>query len=504
MAKEYLDYNGLSHFKDKLDDAYAEKSHTHLVNELERYTQIHKHSQAYPSGKTTNPYHLVAQYTQSINNAQMNTSISFYVSEFFSAISYGILNIRVRFEVKGSTPSFCNAAWSLACNIDPNNFILTYKVIDNVATIRLYCKRTGWASYAFNKIEEQSWGGEQDVWVCLNSIGINDNAYVSIPNDETQIISTIQNINNGVSWNQVTNKPTIPTVPTNVSSFTNDSGYITSAHEKNNPRNIEFIKTTNTAASGALTGVSEDSELYDGKTIFLFLSYAAGASATLNLTLSDGTQTGAKPLYYTGTTRMTTHYGAGSVVSLTYVESVDGWRRADYDTNGGTSNQTFYSNAGFTFIDTTFPAFYGGTDSGYKRISAGTVIDISYPLLYRYTATAFYMMGGAVAIRTVTGNSSLTFTNGRSVYLVGTLSGKEFTVDNSILTDTLPTTEDGKIYIWIGFTYSTTVMWFNFSNPIMYYYKDGAIREYAYIPSASIDTAITNAQIDAIVNGTSS
>jgi len=29
MAKEYLDYDGLSHFKDKLDLTYAEKSHTH-------------------------------------------------------------------------------------------------------------------------------------------------------------------------------------------------------------------------------------------------------------------------------------------------------------------------------------------------------------------------------------------------------------------------------------------------------------------------------------------
>ena len=102
---------------------------------------------------------------------------------------------------------------------------------------------------------------------------------------------------------------------------------------KNNNRSVEFIKTTNVEAGAALTGVSQDSSLYDGKTIFLFLSYAAGSSATLNLTLAGGTTTGAKPLYYTGTTRMTTHYGAGSVVALTYVESVDGWRRADYNTN---------------------------------------------------------------------------------------------------------------------------------------------------------------------------
>lgn len=118
---------------------------------------------------------------------------------------------------------------------------------------------------------------------------------------------------------------------TAVSSFVQESDL--SAHEKNNPRNIEFIKTTNTEASSALTGVSQDSELYDGKTIFLYLSYAASTDATLNLTLANGTTTGEKPIYYTGTTRMTTHYGAGSVVSLTYVASEDSWRRADYNTN---------------------------------------------------------------------------------------------------------------------------------------------------------------------------
>ena len=34
MAKEYLDYNGLSHFKDKLDLTYAEKVHTHIGTDV--------------------------------------------------------------------------------------------------------------------------------------------------------------------------------------------------------------------------------------------------------------------------------------------------------------------------------------------------------------------------------------------------------------------------------------------------------------------------------------
>ena len=80
----------------------------------------------------------------------------------------------------------------------------------------------------------------------------------------------------------------------------------------------EFIRGTQTAATGTWLGVTEDEQLYDGKEILYFLPYAGSGNATLNLTLSTGATTGAKNCYFSGTTRLTTHYGANSLIRMTY------------------------------------------------------------------------------------------------------------------------------------------------------------------------------------------
>lgn len=68
------------------------------------------------------------------------------------------------------------------------------------------------------------------------------------------------------------------------------------------------------------------------------------SSATLNLTLSDGTATGAVPVYINGTTRCSTHVAVGNITLMTYREntpingsgSYTGWwinRNQDTTTN---------------------------------------------------------------------------------------------------------------------------------------------------------------------------
>lgn len=82
---------------------------------------------------------------------------------------------------------------------------------------------------------------------------------------------------------------------------------------------IPYVKTTNTAAGAALTGsCPELTELTEGQSIILHLSYGAGSNATLNLTLAGGVTTGAVNCYYSGTTRLGTHYAAGNDIRLTY------------------------------------------------------------------------------------------------------------------------------------------------------------------------------------------
>jgi len=84
----------------------------------------------------------------------------------------------------------------------------------------------------------------------------------------------------------------------------------------------EFIIDTRTASGAALTGETKAAALFDGMQITFWMNYAAASNATLNLTLADGTTTGAIPCYYSGTTRLGTHYAAGNAVHFTYRENV--------------------------------------------------------------------------------------------------------------------------------------------------------------------------------------
>ena len=106
---------------------------------------------------------------------------------------------------------------------------------------------------------------------------------------------------------------------------------------------VEFIAGTQATATGAFTGVTAEDKLYDGKTIAYYLPFASSGNATLELSLSGGGTTGPKPVFYTASSRLTTHYGAGSVILLTYLADKDGWYRADHA--GTYSNMTAATEA---------------------------------------------------------------------------------------------------------------------------------------------------------------
>lgn len=82
---------------------------------------------------------------------------------------------------------------------------------------------------------------------------------------------------------------------------------------------------TQTAATAAWTGVLHGvSALYTGLTINYYLPYAgvSSTSVTLNLTLDSGSTTGAVNCYL-HTSRLTTHYGAGRTIMMTYYAAGD-------------------------------------------------------------------------------------------------------------------------------------------------------------------------------------
>lgn len=92
--------------------------------------------------------------------------------------------------------------------------------------------------------------------------------------------------------------------------------------DKWNDNVVPFVSGTQTSATGSFTGNAPTVDaLYNGLTIRYWLPYAGSGNATLNLILKSGATTGAKEIYFRGTTRLTTQYPAGSLLLLTYLEN---------------------------------------------------------------------------------------------------------------------------------------------------------------------------------------
>ena len=89
---------------------------------------------------------------------------------------------------------------------------------------------------------------------------------------------------------------------------------------------------TQSAPTGNWTGNIDVPALYDGLTISYFLPFAPSGNASLNLTLNDGTTTGAINCYY-NSSRLTSHFSKGSNIIMTYYSagsiSIDGVATTD-------------------------------------------------------------------------------------------------------------------------------------------------------------------------------
>lgn len=250
---------------------------------------------------------------------------------------------------------------------------------------------------------------------------------------------------------------------------------------------MDVIVGTQTAATGSWTGTAKFDSLKDGQRIAYWLPYAGSGNATLNLTLSDGSTTGAVNCYYGGTTRITTHYPAGSVIHLTYRKDVSiagsstkytgWWADANYD-SGNTYDRTRYAQA----IKCSTTAIVAaniivGIGGLYQHLKLGKAFDVSYPILYAASAISASATGtnNYLAIPfTVTTTQNISLTAYKPVYIKGKLSGTTFTpVSTAPLTQTVPTSDDGYQYILLGQAYSTTAMYLLPEHPIFQYFNGG-------------------------------
>jgi hypothetical protein len=256
----------------------------------------------------------------------------------------------------------------------------------------------------------------------------------------------------------------------------------TSLDDSSNPtitlKSNTFVIGTGTTAgtwTGSLAGTGI-SALYDGLIIDYWTNIAGTGSSpytTLNLTLTDGKATGAKNVYYGGTTRLTTHYGVGNILRMVYRSgvSINGttyegwWITAQYDSN--TYDRLRYLQAIKASTAITSGNIIVGKDGGYFHLKSGNDFDITYPIMYAGSSISASSTGTNNYLTipfTITTTQSITLTAYQPVYIKGTLNGTTFTPTST--TPLVQTVGDDGYYILLGIAYSTTGVYLLPENPV--------------------------------------
>lgn len=236
-------------------------------------------------------------------------------------------------------------------------------------------------------------------------------------------------------------------------------------------------------------------DLADGQTITFATKYATVAGTSpypgmtgsssnvlLDLELADGRHRWA-PVYRQWGAVLTTEFGAGQTMRLTYRENrVVGtacnragfYMESDYNTNTNTYDRRLHNDNVKAATAITSGHLICGDAGGYRNVAAGATFDLAYPVLYASAAikaaasakTAYEAIPGVnfSTSGTVGGGAA-----GATVWLRGTVSGNEFAVadDGSpYLTCEVPTTRDGCCYIPLGLMTSATAGYFATSSQL--------------------------------------
>jgi hypothetical protein len=277
--------------------------------------------------------------------------------------------------------------------------------------------------------------------------------------------------------------------------------------------NLNVNLTVATAAATAAK-VSTESVTFQANTLYLVLF-------TLGNSVSSPTLNGI-PIRLGTTNASTTTFGIGAntVVPMYYnatnnVMQITGSYRTSDSTEDYNLRWENSVQAGEEItrnkiimegIDGKFyPLTIGNTTAATKTVSTQEFRLDGTILVYNTTATiaadaifSNVYVSEYFTSTNYTFNQSSGFVAYRSTFLVGTINASgNFVLDNttltSWLTQTLPTTDDGKVYIYLGITNNTTTAFrLEVTHPI-YQYKDGAIRAYSGFAesAATLTTART-------------
>lgn len=297
-------------------------------------------------------------------------------------------------------------------------------------------------------------------------------------------------------------------------------------------RGVEYIRGTWTAASGTWTGVSKDSALYDGKQIILYMPFGGSGNATLNLTLADGSTTGAKNVYYENTTRFTTHKGQNSQLHLIYHSGLklsngttyEGWwymaNRDTTDTyklgrsyNSVKAKAAIYRYQILLTVDDDYLVPVNSVNNSQattKKLTTEAFDPFGQVYYWSSTATVnadaklndwqgsfTHWNNGLIDLRYAF-NTGTTLTANKPIYIVCTpqTNGKA-KLYSSPIAQALPTTADGLIYKYIGRAYDTYRIILDQDKPC-YMYKNGTARVISGWAEYAGDSATVNGHTVAV------
>ena len=318
-------------------------------------------------------------------------------------------------------------------------------------------------------------------------------------------------------------------IPTNVSQLTNDANYGTTSQiatakseaisaaasdatakanaAETNAKNYadstrSWYATCDTAAAttakvATIDPATTEFALSTGTVVFVKFSIKnTGAVGSLTLNVNN---TGAKNIKYINNNAYANIPGTDYLqANVTYQFVYDGtyWviQNLNYNTDAYTARDSQWYNtivAGEYLYNASMIS--GRSDGKFYGIKENSSFDLAYPLLWLTTNIS---SGGTNYANIYTqcydrnlANYYTSFsntTNNCLVYLVGTVSGNTFSTyganSNAYLTTTVPTTEDGLVYIPIGHlgNPSTGKNYFNFEpgHPVtLYAYLDGKFRQ---------------------------
>lgn len=245
--------------------------------------------------------------------------------------------------------------------------------------------------------------------------------------------------------------------------------------EINNSEPEYIVGTHGTTATATWSGTcSKLTQIKDGTVIFFYLTSAGASNVTLNLTLANGTSTGAKNVYFKGTTRLSTHYPINSVVALVYTTKKDNgaWYVSSANDNNSW-NATEYGTVQFTAGEalTTRTLCGAMADGKYYKLSSGRSFLTAYPIIGTNGAISKDAISNNEYLprydEQVTNTKSMTLTNGKPLFIEGdNYENGLFTVSSNVLTHNFT---NGKYYWLVGFAYSASNFRSNRYQQILYY-----------------------------------